>query len=419
MLIKEMYNKDTLIEIKKGEEGKGLLIENDGYISLDIKGNEKLCESMNFNDDGNSALNIPSPFIVSAIFQKYGIENANGRVYPEEILKREVEKYQRLIDARSSYGECYTSDAECLTPDGWVSVVDIEEGDEVITLNTKTLKTEIQKVTYKTDKEWNGEMIHITGSFIDDVVTPDHEYPVFEISNEIGIDIKSTFYDFVSASKILSHYSHLYRDDLSTHFIPCDQEPSFSKYGNGTNRVYLNSRNIKAEKINYNGRVYCVEVPNHTWYVRQNGKSHWTKNCNHPETSTIDLSRLAINIIELHWEGHTLVGKIEIPVTQGFRKYGIVSTCADQVAHWILSGLRVGVSSRALGSVKQVMGKLIVGDDLELICWDVVATPSTPGAYIELDSEKLKPYVESSENKENKPLITEDKFSKFDSWLND
>ena len=103
-----MYSKNALIEVKKGEEGKGLLIENDGYISLDIKGNESLHESIGFNEDEATPMKLPNPFIVSAVFQKYGIENANGRVYPEEILKREVEKYQRAIKARSAYGECYT-----------------------------------------------------------------------------------------------------------------------------------------------------------------------------------------------------------------------------------------------------------------------------------------------------------------------
>ena len=414
-----MYSKNALIEVKKGEEGKGLLIENDGYISLDIKGNESLHESIGFNEDETTPMKLPNPFIVSAVFQKYGIENANGRVYPEEILKREVEKYQRAIKARSAYGECYTPDAECLTPNGWVSIVDIKEGDEIITLNTNTLKTEIQKVTYKTDKEWDGEMIHITGDCIDDTVTPDHEYPVFKIGKDIEHNIKADFFGFVSATNILKSHSSIYECDHFTYFIPCDKEPSFTKYGEFTKRIYLNSICINAEKINYSGRVYCVEVPNHTWYVRQNGKSHWTKNCNHPETSTIDLSRVAMNIIELHWEGHTLVGKIEIPITPGFRKLGIVSTCADQVAHWIISGLRVGVSSRALGSVKQVMGKLVVGDDLELICWDIVSTPSTPGAFIEVDSQKLKHYIENVEGPKDKPIIKEDKFSKFDSWLND
>ena len=414
-----MYNKNTLVEIKKGEEGKGLLIENDGYVSLDVKGNEKLNESVRLNEGESVAKNLPRPFIVSAVFQKFGIENANGRVYPEGILKREVEKYQQAIKERRAYGECYTPDAECLTEKGWVSIVEVKEGDKVVTWNTETNKNEIQEVTYKSELDWNGDMINIRGSFIDDVVTPTHQFPVYKIKKGCfeNKDNDTKFYGFVSAFDIMERFANLDFDASTSYFIPCSETPNLTKYGDN-DRNYLWKNEISAETVEYKGKVYCIEVPNHTWYVRQNGHSHWTKNCNHPETSSIDLSRIAMNIVELHWEGHTLVGKMEIPITDGFRNLGIVSTCADQVAQWILNGLKVGVSSRALGSVTQVMDKLVVGDDLELVCWDCVSQPSTPNAWIETNPENLRPYLESKDEG-NKPLIKEDKFSKFDSWLND
>ena len=62
------------------------------------------------------------------------------------------------------------------------------------------------------------------------------------------------------------------------------------------------------------------------------------------------------------------------------------------------------MSSRAVGSVEQRNGVLMVGDDLEIICWDVVADPSTPGAWIGSSHEELQPYVESKEYKKNKLL---------------
>ena len=108
-----------------------------------------------------------------------------------------------------------------------------------------------------------------------------------------------------------------------------------------------------------------------------NNRCHWTKNCNHPSESVIDLSRVAINIVELHWEGHTLVGKLEIVTSPGFRKYGIISCQGDQVANLILQGIKVGVSSRGLGTVTNKMGILYVADDYEIVCWDVVDRKST------------------------------------------
>lgn len=228
-----------LTEIKKGQTGSGLLIENDGYISLNDKENKLIKEAI----EAGGFEELPKPFVLSAVFQKYGVENANGRIYPENILKREVQKYQQAIQERRAYGEC-----------------------------------------------------------------------------------------------------------------------------------------------------------------------------NHPESSSIDVGRIAMNILELHWEGRTLVGKIELPITEGFRKLGIVSTCADMVAQWIISGLKIGVSSRGLGSVKQEFGKLIVGDDFEIVCWDVVSQPSTPGAWIGENPETLRQYVES-EAKDG-DIIVENKFSKFNNWLN-
>lgn len=119
--------------------------------------------------------------------------------------------------------------------------------------------------------------------------------------------------------------------------------------------------------------------------------------CNHPDSSTIDLGRVSHNIIELHWEGCTLVGKLELNLSQGFVKHGICSTLGDTVANLLLNGYKIGVSSRGVGSVEQKMGQYIVGNDFDLICWDIVSSPSTPNAYIG-SREELEQYIES-ENK--------------------
>ena len=183
-----------------------------------------------------------------------------------------------------------------------------------------------------------------------------------------------------------------------------------------TKGIYLDDRHLKMKKIPYNGKVMCIEVPNHTFYVMSNGKCHWSKNCNHPAESTIDLGRISHNIIECHWEGNTLVGKIEFNLTEGFRKYGICSSLGDTCANLILNGYKIGVSSRGIGSVKTVLGKTIVCDDFELLCWDIVATPSTPGSYIG-HKENLQQYVESDESKKGKSKLNE-KIERLKSILN-
>jgi hypothetical protein len=97
---------------------------------------------------------------------------------------------------------------------------------------------------------------------------------------------------------------------------------------------------------------------------------------------------------------------MELNITEGYRRSGICSSLGDTVANLLLNGYKIGVSSRAIGSVENKFGALIVGDDLELICWDVVSDPSTPGAWIG-NEEELKVYVEQDETKPTDSIITE------------
>lgn len=379
---------NTLTEIKKGQTGTGLLIEQDGYVSLDIKNNRQLTESV-VNEDGIREL--PRPFVVHAVFQKYGIENSNGRIYPEDILKREVEKYQQKIKMRNSIGECYTPDVEILSETGWVKLCDVKEGDNVFTLNVGTMLAELKPVLKKISYEYEGEMIRIKGDGFDDFVTPNHKFPLF---NSDGV-----FDGFYKAEDFL------------------DNDKTEKLHVLGRNRVD-GYDNFTLTKEGYKGVVECIEVENHTWLVRSNGNEHWTGNCNHPDDSNINLERTSMLITELHWEGRTLVGQIEIPITEGYRKYGIISCLADHIAHLILNNILIGVSSRALGTVKKVGNVLVVDDSLEILCWDYVSTPSTPNAWISTNYEDLEPFKES-EKKDDSKLINEDKYSKFDAWLND
>ena len=107
-----IMGRNTITEIKKGQTGTGLLIEQDGFVSLDTHENKSLYESIKLDEEsGNRRL--PNPFIVSAVFQKYGIENANGRVYPESILKRNqrAQGIRRVLHARRGMPYCEGVDA--------------------------------------------------------------------------------------------------------------------------------------------------------------------------------------------------------------------------------------------------------------------------------------------------------------------
>lgn len=592
--------------IKEGKTGHGILIENDGFVKLNQK-------QLKENIDGNE-WHVPYPFIVDAVFQKFGIKNANGRIYPEDVLKREVEKYQQNINERSAYGECYKPDAMILTESGWKTLEDVKEGENILTLNTETNEIEIKPILRKIEKDFDGNMINIHNRNINDIVTPNHEYILYDrygkfykrctaqdimngkVSDQrhrfiprrgewigkndefftiknldedrvskmhtynqekyssdlvlpmksfakfmgiylsegtcdkkddgnrvmifqrkkdttekieemlielgihftketrIGEDGKETYVFVISdmrLCKYLQQFGLCYdkyvpfelkqqnkevlklfydwfvlgdgrvRGDKRTRNKLTDDVFSTSKQlildlneiqlkigycgnyheeardndkyigdrlieGKNCHKMYfslrstmkngvnLDNRFLKSEEVPYKGKVMCVEVENHTWYVMDNWKTHWTSNCNHPSDSTINLSRVSHNIIELHWENATLVGKLEINTSEGFRRNGIVTTCGDEIANLLMNGYKIGVSSRGVGSVEQKLGQYIVGDDFQLICWDIVSDPSTPGAYIG-HQESLRQYIESEQK--NKSTITE-KISKIKNILN-
>ena len=81
----------------------------------------------------------------------------------------------------------------------------------------------------------------------------------------------------------------------------------------------------------------------------------------------------------------------------------------------INNGVKLGISSRGLGSVKESMGNTVVQEDFELICFDIVSEPSTPNAYIYPDKKSMKTSVKMYESKinEKKNLILDNLFNKI------
>jgi hypothetical protein len=93
----------------------------------------------------------------------------------------------------------------------------------------------------------------------------------------------------------------------------------------------------------------------------------------HPESSIINLKNVSHNIVRLYWEGKDLYGDVEVlPTPSG-----------NILKELFRNNITVGISSRAMGSVTPIGEGLVqVEDDLDLICWDFVSTPSTYGAYM-------------------------------------
>ena len=150
---------------------------------------------------------------------------------------------------------------------------------------------------------------------------------------------------------------------------------------------------------NRNGRVYPEKILKREAenYKKMINKGIALSELNHPESSLIDLDRVSHAITDVWWEGNVLMGKIKLLTSPGFHERGIVSTKGDLAANYLRQGVTLGISSRGVGSLKKVGEQNEVQDDFELICFDLVSSPSTPGAYLFLNKEDKHLYDENLE----------------------
>ena len=154
---------------------------------------------------------------------------------------------------------------------------------------------------------------------------------------------------------------------------------------------------------NRNGRVYPEKILKREaekyQEVIKRGMS--ISELNHPESSLIDLDRVAYLITDMWWEGNVLMGKVKLLTSPGFHQRGIVTSKGDVAANLMRQGVTMGVSSRGVGSLVKQGEQNEVQGDFELICFDLVSSPSTPGAYLYLNKEDRPTYEEKLEENNN------------------
>jgi hypothetical protein len=94
----------------------------------------------------------------------------------------------------------------------------------------------------------------------------------------------------------------------------------------------------------------------------------------HPESSVVNLNNVSHNILKIWWDGDDLKGAVQILETPS----------GNILKALFKAGITLGISSRGLGSVKELRseGTVEVQEDFELICWDFVSNPSTQGAFM-------------------------------------
>ena len=99
----------------------------------------------------------------------------------------------------------------------------------------------------------------------------------------------------------------------------------------------------------------------------------------HPDSSIINLVNVSHMVIDIWMDGLTVMGKCKV-----------LDTPAGQILRSLVdAGVKIGISSRGMGSVTERQGQTVVEDDFQLICFDIVSEPSTPGAFMSLSESKL------------------------------
>ena len=149
----------------------------------------------------------------------------------------------------------------------------------------------------------------------------------------------------------------------------------------------------RAEEFNHNGRTYPYEVLKKEVDKYIEGpiaENRALGELDHPESSVVNLNNVSHNILKMWWDGDDLKGAVQILETPSGK---ILKSLFD-------AGITLGISSRGLGSVKELYKEsaVEVQEDFELICFDFVSNPSTHGAF-------LRPMTESvNKNKQNNYL---------------
>jgi hypothetical protein len=143
--------------------------------------------------------------------------------------------------------------------------------------------------------------------------------------------------------------------------------------------VYLVGICQKAGTKNGNGRIYRKETLQREVENYQNAikERRALGELDHPDDSVINLKNASHLAIKMWWDGDNVMAKFEVLDTPS----------GKILKNLVKAGVKLGISSRGLGSVKEVQGDTIVEDDFQLICFDMVSEPSTPGAYMTPNSD--------------------------------
>lgn len=191
---------------------------------------------------------------------------------------------------------------------------------------------------------------------------------IFSVSNRLMEDFQEVLLKLGMTGRIKQQVSTRTYAYAGHDVVPEKKRPLYRLWIEKSKNIHLDFRFIDIEEVDYDDTVHCVTVENGTFYCRDNGKTYWSGN-----STVINLKNVSHVITEMHWNGDDLVGTVEI-----------LSTPSGNIVKELMkNGIRLGVSSRGVGSVRQLGENTVeVEEDFALLGWDIVSNPSTQGAFL-------------------------------------
>ena len=143
----------------------------------------------------------------------------------------------------------------------------------------------------------------------------------------------------------------------------------------GTKKYSIEGVFMSAEQKNRNGRIYprnVMEGAVSKYVTDQVSKGRAVGELNHPEGPTVNLDKVSHKIESLDWSGNDVVGKATI-----------LNTPMGKIVEGLLEGgVKLGVSTRGMGSLQRTNDAMVVKPDFLLNAVDIVQDPSAPSAFV-------------------------------------
>ena len=164
--------------------------------------------------------------------------------------------------------------------------------------------------------------------------------------------------------------------------ITCDEKTIQESRAINGGKVMLKGIIQKANTLNQNGRIYPKsvlerEILNYQKLIKENRA---LGECDHPDSSVVELKNVSHIVREARMQGDDVYGTIELLDTPSGK---IIQSLIE-------SGITLGISPRGVGSTSAAGGSQIVQEDFQLICFDMVSEPSTPGAFMLREGKTVK-----------------------------